>query len=291
MLTNKLLAAKGFKMTLILAGHSSGGFEEGIYFAADSHITQNNHVLVKGFKKVIEIPIRVKGLNFCGEWFNGYLGNRYEGACSVAFAGSSLVAQHLINSMRNHLTELFPTYYNGSYQIVMSCEANKHLRQTNYDESMFLDSHLDTILTAEYVSQVICHSIEAVLNKAREHGSMSRLFTAYQAEFILGVQCPQTREYFLYQYEIVPDQELGARVETTKVDQNELAVIGAKKFKDGALIELAQCKGEEKPSERIFRYLNSVIESETSIGNNGIGKPSGLYNLQGNILSRIGFER
>lgn len=120
---------------------------------------------------------------------------------------------------------------------------------------------------------------------------MSRLFTAYQAEFILGVQCPQTREYYLYQYEIVPNQELGARVETTKVDQNELAVIGAKKFKDDALIELAQCKGEEKPSERIFRYLNSVIESETSIGNNGIGKPSSLYNLQGNILSRIRFER
>ncbi|CAH9057080.1 hypothetical protein PSEHALCIP103_01585 [Pseudoalteromonas haloplanktis] len=278
-------------MTLVLAGHSSGGFEEGIYFASDSHITQNNHVLVKGFKKVIEIPIRVKGLNFCGEWFNGYSGNSYQGACSVAFAGSSLVAQHLINSMKNHLTELFPTYYNDSYQIVMSCETNKHLRQTDYDDSMFLDSHLDTILTAEYVSQVICHSIEAVLNKAREHCSMSRLFTAYQAEFILGVQCPQTREYHLYQYEIVPDQELGAKVEITRVNQNELAVIGAKKFKDDALIELAQCEGEEKPSEKIFRFLNSVIESETSIGNNGIGKPSGLYNLQGSILTRIGFER
>ncbi|MEL0653508.1 hypothetical protein V6257_00545 [Pseudoalteromonas issachenkonii] len=105
------------------------------------------------------------------------------------------------------------------------------------------------------------------------------------------MQCPQTREYHLYQYEIVPDQELGAKVEITRVNQNELAVIGAKKFKDDALTELAQCEGEEKPSEKIFRFLNSVIESETSIGNNGIGKPSGLYNLQGSILTRIGFER
>lgn len=278
-------------MTLVLAGHSSGGFEEGIYFASDSHITQNNSILVKGFKKVIEIPIRVKGLNFCGEWFNGYLGNRYEGACSVAFAGSSLVAQHLINSMRNHLTELFPTYYGGNYRIVMSCETNKHLRQTNYDKSMFLDSHLDAILTGEYISQVICHSIEAVLDKAREHGSMGRLFTAYQAEFILGVQCPRTREYHLYQYEIVPDQDLGARVDSVRVSQNELAVIGEKKFKEDALTELAQCEDDEKPSEIIFRFLNSVIESEKSIGNNGVGKPCILYNLQVSTLSRIGFER
>lgn len=38
-------------MTLVIVGHSSGGFEEGIYFATDSHITQNNIVMVNGFKK------------------------------------------------------------------------------------------------------------------------------------------------------------------------------------------------------------------------------------------------
>lgn len=277
-------------MTLVIAGYSSGGFEEGVYFASDSHITQNNLVLVKGFKKVIELPIRVKGLNFCGEWFNGYLGNRYESACGIAFAGSSLVAQHLINSMKNHLSELYPTYHNGSYQIVMSCETNKHLRQTDYDESMFLDRHLDSILNADYISQVVSHSIEAVLNKAREHGSMSKLFSAYQAEFVLGVQCPQSREYYLYQYEIVPDPDLGAKVETLKINKNELAVIGAKKFKEEALSELRQCKSEEKPSQRIFSFLSKVIENESGIGNNGIGKPIGLYNLQGRTLSRIAYE-
>jgi len=276
-------------MTLVIAGYSRGGFEEGIYFAADSHITQRNQILVKGFKKVIELPIRVKGLNFCGDWFNGYLGNRYESSCAIAFAGSSLVAQHLINSMKNHLSELYPTFSEGRYQIVMSCEQRKHLRNNdNYSEDMFQDRDLDNILTGDYLSQVVCHSIEAVLNKAREHGSMSRLFVAYQAEFIFGVQCPQTREYQLYQYEIVPDEELGAKVEYLRIANDDLAVIGEKeKFKESAREALSQCPPEDKPSHAMFSFLNQSIDNENSIGNNGIGKPSGLFNLQGRMLTKV----
>lgn len=276
-------------MTLVIAGHSSGGFEEGVYFAADSHITQNNQILVKGFKKVIEIPIRVKGLNFCGDWFNGYLGYRHQGACAIAFAGSSLVAQHLISSMKNHLSEPYPTFCNDRYQIVMSCEEDKHLSQAYYDDSMFLDHQLDSLLTANLISNVVCHSIEAVLENARSFGNMSKLFSAYQAEFIFGVQCPQTREYHIFQYDIIPDQELGAKVYMVEIMKNDLAVIGAKKFKNAALAELASCTGDEKPSQKMFSFLNSVVESETNIGNNGIGKPIGLHNLKGSTLSRIGF--
>ena len=278
-------------MTLVIAGHSSGGFEEGIYFASDSHITQNNQILVKGFKKVIEVPIRVKGLNFCGDWFNGYLGNRYEGACTIAFAGSSLVAQHLINSMKNHLGELYPTFSEGRYQIVMSCERSKHLKQADYNDSMFLDHQLNSLLTAKLVSNVVSHSIEAVLEHARGFGRMSQLFSAYQAEFILGVQCPQTRKYHIYQYEIVPDQELGAKIDMVEIMRNDLAVIGAKKFRSDALTALASCTGDEKPSQKMFSFLDEVVASETSIGNNGIGKPIGLFNLQGSILSRIGYMK
>lgn len=279
-------------MTLVIAGYNRGVFEEGIYFAADSHITQNNHILVKGFKKIIELPIRVKGLNFCGNWFNGYLGNRYESACAVAFAGSSLVAQHLINSMKNHLSELYPTYLDGRYQIVMSCERRKHLRNSDsYSEDMFLGRDLDNILTGKYLSKVVCHSIEAVLNEARKHGSMSRLFVAYQAEFIFGVQCPQTREHQLYQYKIVPDEELGATVEFQKIAQDSLAVIGGKiKFRESALEALKGCPPSDKQSYTMFSFLNQTIDSENSIGNNSIGKPSGLFNLEGRTLKKIQHE-
>lgn len=279
-------------MTLVIAGYSRGGDEKGIYFAADSHITQRNQILVKGFKKVIELPIRVKGLNFCGEWFNRYLGNRYESSCAIAFAGSSLVAQHIINSMKNHLSELYPTYFDGRYQIVMSCENKKHLENNdNYSEDMFLERDLDNILTGEYLSQVICHSIDAVLKDSRKHGSMSNLFSAYQAEFIFGVQCPQTKEHQLYQYEIVPDEKLGAKVKFNRIAQNELAVIGDKtKFRDSALDILRKCPPKKNASDAIFSFLNESIDNENSIGNNGIGKPSVLFNLEGQLLKKIKHE-
>jgi hypothetical protein len=279
-------------MTLVIAGYSRGGFEGGVYFAADSHISQNNCVLVKGFKKVIELPIKVKGLNFCGDWFNGYLGNRYESSCAIAFAGSSLVAQHLINSMKNHLSELYPTHLDGRYQIVMSCERGKHLRNSdNYSEDMFLDRDLDNILTGKYLSEVVCHSIDAVLNEARKHGSMKGTFVAYQAEFIFGVQCPQTREHQLYQYEIVPDEEQGAKVQFQEIAKDSLAVIGEKiKFRELALEALKNCLPNDKPSYTMFSFLNQSIENENSIGNNGIGKPSVLFNLEGVLLKKIQHE-
>lgn len=279
-------------MTLVISGYSKGGFEKGIFFAADSHITQNNIILVKGFKKVIELPIRVKGLNFCGDWFNGYLGNRYESSCAVAFAGSSLVAQHLINSMKNHLSELYPTFKDGQYQVVMSCEPQKHLRNNGcYSDDMFLDRHLDGILTGEYLSKVVCHSIEAVLANARKHGSMGRLFSAYQAEFIFGVQCPKTREHEIYQYEIVPDEQRGAKVEYRYIEKDKLAIIGEKaKFTELAHETLNQCPLENKPSHALFSFLNEAIESENSIGNFGIGKPSALFNLEARSLTKIAYE-
>ena len=40
----------------------------------------------------------------------------------------------------------------------MSCEGNKHLRQTNYDGAMFLDHQLNSLLTAQLVSSVVYHS-------------------------------------------------------------------------------------------------------------------------------------
>lgn len=279
-------------MTLVIAGYSRGELEQGVYFAADSHITQNNNILVKGFKKVIELPVRVKGLSFCDDWFNGYVGNRYESSCAIAFAGSSLVAQHLINSMKNHLSELYPTYFNGRYQIVMSCEHTKQLKKNDiYSDDMFLDRDLDGILTGEYLSQVVCHSIEAVLKEARIHGSMGRLFVAYQAEFIFGVQCAQTREHQLYQYEIVPDEELGAKVEYCRIEHDGLAVIGEKRrFRDSALEILKKRLPAEKASDVIFYFLNKSIDDENSIGNYGIGRPSVLYNLDGRLLKKIKHE-
>lgn len=110
-------------MTLVIAGRNLkkgvfskkvSDFEEGLFAVADTNITSDNTVLVSGFKKVYEIPVRLKKPNFCDEWFNGYSGYILEKNCFIAFAGSSLVAQHLMNSIRNHLGDIYPTYESGA---------------------------------------------------------------------------------------------------------------------------------------------------------------------------------
>lgn len=67
-------------MTLIVAGHTleqidvegiKSIYRRGTFFASDSSITQDGAVLVNGYKKVYEIPIRVNGVNLLGNWFNG----------------------------------------------------------------------------------------------------------------------------------------------------------------------------------------------------------------------------
>lgn len=308
-------------MTLIIAGYSYDGFmQESIYFATDSNITNgNNVVLVKGFKKVIEIPIKMQGLNFSGEWFNDYYPkSNNDAVCAIAFAGSTLVAQHMINSIKNHLSELYPSYKNGEYILAMSCERSEQLGNGFYDESMFSDRHLDSLVNADYISQVVEHSISAVLDKAREHTSMRRYFGAYEAEFILGIQCPQDRKNYIYKYEIVRDPILEAVVKKTSIKRSAIVIIGSGKFKqryfknkifkaafgnrvftklDRSLVTIFDRKNNffelndfTDANERVFEFLNETIDYEKSVGSNLIGKPSGLFKLQGTILKRVGFE-
>lgn len=158
-------------MTLIIAGHTLEqvnieGFKSthghGVFFAADSNITQNGAVVVSGFKKVYEMPIRVNGVNLLGNWFNGYHGFIYEGSCAVAFAGSTLVSQHIMNSIRNHLGELKPTYRDGMYQLAMLCETHKFIGQ-HCDGDMFKRSDYghNYLLTASFIAGVVQHAIQS----------------------------------------------------------------------------------------------------------------------------------
>lgn len=288
-------------MTLIIAGHSlqqgacgrKSDYITGLFAASDSNITSGNTVLVSGFKKVIEIPIRIKALNFNGEWFNGYLGHRYEGQCFVAFAGSTLVAQHIINSIRNHLGDLYPTYEQGQYQLVMLCEECRHLEQGYYAEDMFLDAQLNPLLTADYMAGVVSHAIQAVLDQAKRHEGMKTRFSAFQAEFIFGARCPVASDYHLYQYEIIPDGKDGALVKMTNVPVGELAIIGLREecSDEAKLCFERAIEGGNNTAAEMHRFVAQKIASKNEIGIFSIGKPCGLYKYDGGKLEVASFVR
>lgn len=307
-------------MTLVIAGYSYDGFaQESIYFAADSNISQNNIVLVNGFKKVIEMPIKLKVLSFSGEWFNDYRDKlTIDANCAIAFAGSTLVAQHMINSIKNHLSNLYPSYKKGQYILSMMCEGHKHLRNGYYDESMFTTEHLNSLINAKYISDVVEHSINSVLNQARKFNSMKRNFGAYQAEFILGIQCPQTRNYHIYKYEIVENEKQDAIVKRTEINKSSVATIGSAKYKQDLFQHeifktafgnrvfyynktnplayvtkvgsFSLAHDYTNANLRIYKLLNETIEYENNNRVIIIGKPSVLYKLENGILRNVKIE-
>jgi len=283
-------------MTLIVAGHSlekitfsgiSSTHVRGLFAASDSSITSGGTTLVSGFKKVVEVPIRVKGLNFCGEWFDGYHDYRYEDGCFVAFAGSTLVAQHIMNSIKNHLGEIYPTYEDEEYKLVMSCEPHRHLRQIDYDDSMFLDKHLNGLLSAKLVSNIVRHSIQAVLDSAQKHDGMRNNFRAFQAEFILGFRCPLDYKYYLYQYEIHPDNEKSAIVNMTQIQEGDVAVIGLKEqYSEEAKDHFQKALDNgDNTAIKMHEFIVNAIEDQNSLGVFSIGKPCGLYMYEGRYVT------
>jgi len=286
-------------VTLVIAGHSlrdmgfsriGSSFCDGIFFVADSSITQGDRLLVSGFKKVVETPVRVAGMNFLDDWFNGYLGYNFEGGCGIAFAGSTLVAQHILNSIRNHLSDLRPTYLDGKYQLAMPCETKKFLNGY-YDVDMFQKHHLGTnhLLSAGFIAQVVKHSVESVLIQAKKHKSMKSMFSAYKAEFILGICCPETRKHHIYRYDILESSTEDAVVSMEEIPEGKVAVIGLRKFHEqeanDAFAEAVANGRSTGPA--LFDFLAKAIKAQNEIGVFEIGFPAFHYKVEGIRLEHL----
>ena len=284
-------------MTLIVAGRSlrkgvlgeESTLLDGLFAASDTSITDGSTILVSGFKKVIEMPIRVCRPVFNGEMSNGYYGFRYAGFCFLAFAGSTLVAQHIVNSITNHLGNLYPVLDGETYKLAMPCEERLHLRRGigDYDYSMFLDSDLDPLLTAEFVCRVVSHSIRACLEKAKQHDGMKKNFRAFSSDFILGMRCPRSREYHLYQYNLVKSQSGEVDVLTTEMPRDEVAVIGMhQRFSTEAQECFTSAVREGRSTaDEMHAFVARAIEDQNSIGVFKIGMPCALYMYDGGNLS------
>lgn len=289
-------------MTLIIAGHTleqvniediKSTHGRGVFFATDSNITQDGAVVVSGFKKVYEMPIRVNGVNLLGNWFNGYHGFIYEGGCAVAFAGSTLVSQHIMNSIRNHLGELKPTYRDGRYQLAMLCETHKFIGQ-HCDGDMFKRSDYghNYLLTASLIAGVVQHAIQSVLDRASQHKGMKKNFAAYQADFILSVCCPDTGKYHIYRYEIVPGPDIGdqssadsvpAVAKMEEIPEGKVAVIGMRDFHedDANAAFAAAVEAGQRTDLAMHEFITTAIRNQNDIGAFGIGLPAFQYEHRG----------
>ena len=195
-----------------------------------------------------------------------------------------------MNSIKNHLSDLKPTYIDGEYQLAMPCETKKFL-SGDYDMDMFQKHHLGTnyLLTAEFIAGVVEHSVQSVLIQAKKHKNMAGMFSAYQAEFILGVCCPKTGKYHIYRYEILPSCTKGAVVSMEDIPEGKVAVIGMRKLHEqdanDAFADAVANGRSTGPA--LFDYLATAIKAQNDIGVFEIGFPAFHYKQEGIRLEHL----
>src|SRR5690606_11769489 len=145
-------------MTLVIAGHnlekkysyaSAWTNDEvklnqsGLFVATDSAITKplshGYKTLLGGFKKTYSIPIKIFEPYFLGEYFHSYINPCYDGLCFIAIAWSTLTAQHVMNSITEHLGNLLVTHVRdqfglGKYTVIRHCQKNPIEERAGIDQ-------------------------------------------------------------------------------------------------------------------------------------------------------------
>ncbi|WBA17019.1 hypothetical protein [Salinivibrio kushneri] len=261
-------------MTLVVAGYnfdenpwrsidnikeSTGVGREGIFVIADSVITSlssNGHSpLLSGFKKIKEIPVKLWQPYFIGENFKSYNSVFLQFECFVAFAGSTLTAQHVIDLISNHLATLRIDFQRGdfetdaNYVVKKVCDPNNLIRNgytSVYGNDMFIpEKHYQGILTAEYIAEVVEHSINKALSSAQKHKLDEKSLREIYTEFILGVNCPSTDSDLLIKYTMRQRTNIDGMIEvyvvSERIEEGSVAVIGM----NSRFGELAQDKAKE----------------------------------------------
>ncbi|MDO6528234.1 hypothetical protein Q4519_21475 [Motilimonas sp. 1_MG-2023] len=291
-------------MTLVIAGYNfeenpwrkidnpkenKGVRSEGLFAVADSIITSfssNGHSpLLSGFKKIKEIPVKLWQPYFIGENFKSYNSVFLDFECFVAFAGSTLTAQHVIDLISNHLATLRVDFQSGDFQtdgkyvVKKRCDPNNLIRNGHssvYGNDMFIpEKHYHGILTAEYIAEVVEHSINKALSSAQKYKLDENSLREMYTEFILCVNCPSTGSDLLVKYKmnwrVNTDGMCEVFVESERIKEGEVAVIGM----SARFNEMAQ-----KTAKDTIKKGLSLKNEMTSFVKNAIDEVNGEGSFQ-----------
>ncbi|MBI3714209.1 MAG: hypothetical protein HY253_14780 [Burkholderiales bacterium] len=285
-------------MTLVIAGHdiekdcsqlNFKGKNYGLFVAADSTITDGYQTLLTGFKKIYSVPIKVYEPYFVGEYFRDYLSPFLETSCFIAFAGSTVIAQHVLNSITNHLALLRYGYEGGSYtspgkyQILMDCEKNSLRDSRNtWGDDMFLKSDLEGLLSGDLISRVILHAIEGALASAKRHKIDERGWKSLLTQYVVGAYCEIEKRNRLFTFIPKFEKDIHEVIINIVVDVNEIqpgniAVLGMSEFGGRARqdYEIA-FETNHDVKTAMFSFLNQAIDEVQNNGKKEIDYPSVL---------------
>lgn len=273
----------------------------GLFVVADSAITSpsSGQTLLGGFQKIYPIPIKVWKPYFLGMHFHSYQTVWFESDCFVAIAGSTLIAQHVLNAIEEHLGSLRITFArktslldSGEYKVAMVCEENELLRGAGvdqWDEEMFQPRHFEKIVTADVVANAVQHAIDAALLSAQKYKLDEKSLRDMATDFALGVTCPVSRTERLFTYRMkseILDGRVRVFAESKEVLCHEVAVLGMRRRFEAraqAAFDLALSQ-HKSPSNELFEFLNIAIDEVGAEGSFEIDRPSFLKKFRGGNL-------
>jgi hypothetical protein len=298
-------------MTLIIAGHEQAAdpwqnvwakshegketklAKDGLFAVADSVITimgsDGLTPILSGHRKIHGIPIKLWKPYFVGEYFRSYLSPHFETECFMAFAGSTLTANHCLNLVSEHLSQLRISYKRattpltpGTYFVQRHCEYNileDPKASGLWSEDMFLDSDFEGILTAEHIAQDVEHSLNKAVESARKHRLSEESLSNMHTDFLLGVHCPRNKTHHLFTYRMKTKLVEGVYelyMEREEIEEQKVAVLGLRKeFEYHAQVSMNTALASGKSTgNAMFSFLNDAITKITATGSFAIDRPA-----------------
>lgn len=221
-------------MTLIMSGFTK---DESIVFVADSLITTKNSQgqnikMVDQFRKILPVGIiiRVPELDADNK-ISGFRDLPITRHMMLSFAGSTLVAQHIINNIQGHFRRLKLVNVGDELRIVPPCDYSKEIiEQLNAKHFAKIDeSGLYQHLTKNFVAKLVLHCIQKVVDEGKENIIDAFSAARFKTDFILAFTCGESGKNVLYRYTMeFKDYEFQPMME--EIISPEVAVIGVAKY-------------------------------------------------------------
>lgn len=278
-------------------------YDKGIFAIADSAITsyQGKKTLLTGFRKIYDVEAKVWEPSFSpyGD-FRGYSHVFAKSSFIIGFAGNTLVAQHILNSITGHMEHLKISYIERErseeikYTIKLPCEKNLLMNPpmlTIWDEDTFLKRDYENLLTGEFISDAVEHSINHAIFSAREHRLDAEEFDQMFTDIYCGVFCPVKKEHQIYIYRMkrrIEDGVLIAYTEKDFLEKDQIAVLGMRKqFEaDAKKVYQAAIQAGKSPSKELESFMGNCIDIVLSSGSFEINRPITVKILDRGIISK-----
>lgn len=279
----------------------------GIFIAADSTISTNGthpQTLLSGFRKIYEVRATLWQPYFIGEYFKDYRTEHSSCQLLVAFAGSTLTAQHYLNSITTHLQNLRISHRERTigqpepikYVVRLECETNPVEGGGAFDDDTYTQKDMQAIqLTADDLARAIHHSLEHALRSAKKYKVDQHGFDSLNTPFVAGMRCPTTMKYRLFRFDILatsnPGEPLSMSVAMTEVPPTQVAVLGMGGNFDGrAQVAYNSALAANRSTQQAcFDFLQDVIDEVKTTGSKAIDLPAVLKMLdeQGVTMKQV----